>query len=107
MMLEKNIRSEILKENVKLSFFEFYQDFIDKTAAGGRLNSKGNVIRPDAAKYYKRALKILKEYKNNLDYEDIMLEFYNDFISYLNGKGFSINTVGDNIKKLVTIQSQK
>lgn len=102
-MLEKYIRREVLKENVKLSFFDFYQDFIDKTAAGGRLTSKGKVIRPDAAKYYKRALKILREYKDNLDYEDITLEFYNDFISHLNGKGFSVNTVGDNIKKLKAV----
>ena len=27
-MLEKNIRREILKENARLSFLEFYQDFI-------------------------------------------------------------------------------
>lgn len=104
-MLERYIRSEILKENTKLSFFDFYQDFIDKTAAGGRANSKGKVIKPDAAKYYKRALKILKEYKNNLEFEDITLEFYNDFISYLNEKRFSINTVGDNIKKLKAVMA--
>ena len=104
-MLEKSIRIEILKENSKLSFLNFYQDFIDKTAAGGRLNSKGSFIRPDAAKYYKRALKILKEYKPNLDYDDITLEFYNDFISHLNGKGFSVNTVGDNIKKLKAVMA--
>jgi integrase len=83
----------------------FYQDFIDMTAAGGRLNSKGGVIRPDAAKYYRRALKILKEYKQNLDYDDITLEFYNDFISHLNSKGFSVNTVGDNIKKLKAVMA--
>ena len=104
-MLEKSIRAEILKQNVKLSFFQFYQDFIDKTAAGGRLSSKGKVIRPEASKYYKRALKILKEYNNNLEYEDITLEFYNDFISYLNSKGLSINTVGDNIKKLKAVMA--
>ncbi|MDP4086626.1 MAG: site-specific integrase [Bacillota bacterium] len=104
-MLERYIRSAILKENSKLSLFDFYQDFIDKTAAGGRSNSKGKVIRPDAAKYYKRALKILKEYRNNLEFEDITLEFYNDFISYLNDKGFSINTVGDNIKKLKAVMA--
>ena len=91
-MLEKSIRTEILKENARLSFFEFYQHFIDKTALGDRLSSKGKVIKPEAAKYYKTALKILKEYNANLDYEDITLEFYNDFISYLNNKGFSINT---------------
>ena len=52
-MLERHIRSEILKENTKLSFFDFYQDFIDKTAAGRRVNSKGKVIKTDATKYYK------------------------------------------------------
>lgn len=104
-MLGRYIRSEILKENTKLSFFDFYQDFIDKTAAGGRVNSKGKLIRPEAAKYYKTALKILKEYRNKLEFEDITLEFYNDFVSYLNGKGFSINTVGDNIKKLKAVMA--
>ncbi len=104
-VLEKYIRMEILKENTKLSFFDFYQDFIDKTAAGGRLNSKGGIIRPNSAKFYRGSLKILKGYKANLDYEDITLEFYNDFISYLNGKGFSVNTVGDNIKKLKAVMA--
>lgn len=104
-MLERQIRTEILKENTKLSFYDFYQDFIDKTAAGGRTNTKGKLIRPEAAKYYKRALKILKEYKSNLEFEDITLEFYNDFISHLNNKGFSINTVGDNIKKLKAVMA--
>ena len=104
-ILEKSIRMEILKENTKLSFFDFYQDFIDKTAAGGRLNSKGGIIRPGSAKFYRLSLKILKEYKRNLDYEDITLEFYNDFISHLNRKGFSVNTVGDNIKKLKAVMA--
>lgn len=104
-MLEKYIRNEILKESVKLSFFDFYQDFIDRTAAGGRLNSKGEAVRPDSSKNYKRALKILKEYKKSLDYDDITLEFYNDFITHLNRKGFSINTVGDNIKKLKAVMA--
>jgi integrase len=104
-MLEKYIREEILKENLKISFFDFYQEFIDKTAAGGRLNSKGKVIRADSAKAYRRALKILKQYKSNIDYKDITLEFYNAFISHLNGKGFAVNTVGDNIKKLKAVMA--
>src|ERR1017187_805580 len=102
-LLEKHIRMEILKENSKLSFFDFYKEFINKTAAGGRLNSKGSVIRPYTAKYYRRALKILKGFKPNIDYEDITLEFYNDFVSHLNNRGFSVNTVGDNIKKLKAV----
>jgi len=42
-MLEKASRREIMKENSKLAFFDFFQEFIEKTEAGGRLNSKGGV----------------------------------------------------------------
>lgn len=72
---------------------------------GGRLNSNGEIVKPEGAKYYKRALKILKGYKTHLEFEDIPLEFYNDFVAYLNRKGLSLNTVGDNIKKLKAVMS--
>ncbi len=103
--IEKFIRNEILHDSKKYSLYDFYQEFINNTIAGNRINSKGKVIRPEAAKYYKRALKILKEYKSHLDFDDITLEFYKDFIAYLNKKGFSINTVGDNIKKLKAVMA--
>jgi hypothetical protein len=43
-----------LKEKVKLSFFEFYQDFIDKTAAGGRLTSKGKEKALNTSKFLEK-----------------------------------------------------
>ncbi len=104
-ILEKFIRTDILIEKKKQSFYNFYQQFIDSTASGCRLYSNGKLIKPEAAKYYKRSLKILKEYNSNLDFEDITLEFYKDFVAYLNKKGFSLNTVGDNIKKLKAIMA--
>jgi integrase len=104
-LIERFIRDEILHESKKYSLYDFYEEFINNTVSGNRVNSKGKVIRPEAAKHYKRALKILKEYKSHLEFEDITLEFYKDFIAYLNKKGFSINTVGDNIKKLKAVMA--
>jgi integrase len=101
--IESFIRLEILQKRKKASFYEFYQDFINRTATGSRLNSKGKVVKPEGAKYYKRAIKILKEFRDHLEFEDINLEFYNDFVDHLNSKGFSLNTVGDNIKKLKSV----
>jgi hypothetical protein len=69
------------------------------------LNSQGKVVKPEGAKYYRRALKILKDYKADLQFEDITLEFYKEFIEYLNRKRLSLNTVGDNIKKLKSVMA--
>lgn len=105
LMVERFIREEILHEAKKYSLYDFYGEFINNTVLGNRVNSKGKVIRPEAAKYYKRALKILQEYKSLLYFDDITLEFYKDFVAHLNNKGFSINTVGDNIKKLKAVMA--
>ncbi len=45
-MIEKSIRTEVLNKKSKVSFFEFYQQFIDKTAAGGRLNVNSDHVDP-------------------------------------------------------------
>jgi integrase len=103
--MESFIRTGVLHESKKISFYDFYQDFINRTASGSRLNSQGKVVKPEGAKYYKRALKILKEYKEHLEFEDITLEFYKDFVDHLNRKGLSLNTVGDNIKKLKAVMA--
>lgn len=104
-LLENFIRTEILNEKKQFSFYDFYEEFINNTTSGSRINSKGSVIKPEAAKYYKRALRILREYKSHLDFEDITLEFYKDFVAHLNKKGLSLNTVGDNIKKLKAVMA--
>ena len=103
--MESFIRTGVLHESKKISFYDFYQDFINRTASGSRLNSQGKVVKPEGAKYYKRALKILKEYKEQLEFEDITLEFYKGFVDHLNRKGLSLNTVGDNIKKLKAVMA--
>jgi integrase len=104
-VIEAFIRTEILNDFKKITFYDFYESFINSTASGSRVNGKGRNIKPEAAKYYKRSLKLLREFKPHLEFEDITLEFYKDFIAYLNARGLAMNTVGDNIKKLKAIMA--
>ncbi|MAN58813.1 MAG: hypothetical protein CMC08_03130 [Flavobacteriaceae bacterium] len=57
-------------------------------------------------KSFKTSLNIFKDYikKNGeVNYEDISMQFYEDFIKYLRGKDFSNNYIGNHIKNLKTI----
>lgn len=59
-------------------------------------------------KSYKTAFKTLKGFDQDmyaLSYKRINLDFYSDFIEYLNSKGFSQNYVSNNIKMLKTIMN--
>jgi|GEM_PF-4342058 len=102
-VIETFIRTEILNDFKKITFYDFYESFISSAASGSRVNGKGRNVKPEAAKYYKRSLKLLREFKPHLEFEDITLDFYKDFIAYLNARGLAMNTVGDNIKKLKAI----
>jgi len=99
------LKDVLMKEN-RLSFFEYYQELINKTANGSRYTVKGKVIEPGAAKHYKTALKTLMEFNPNLNYNDITLEFHQKYLAFLNAKGLAANTVGDHIKKIKTVMAE-
>jgi integrase len=102
-MLKTLIFKDVLNKQKRLSLLEFYNDFILRTETGSRITRKGSVVNPDAAKYYRTALGRLKEYSNNLDYNDVTQEFYNNYMKFLNGQGLALNTIGDQIKKLKAV----
>lgn len=59
--------------------------------------------------YCKRLLDKIKKAKGTtrklrlIDYSDITIDFYNDFVKFLNDKNYSPNTIGKHIKTLKTI----
>lgn len=101
--LKAMIFKDILNKQKRISFLEFYADFILRTETGSRISRKGSVISPDAAKFYRTALGRLKEFNPNLNYNDITPEFYNEYLKFLNKKGLALNTIGDQIKKLKAV----
>jgi site-specific recombinase XerD len=96
--LDKTIR---FAESQKADLFTFIDKYIEESKT---LKAKGTI------KAYNTTLKHLKEYceanKKVLQFEDINLEFYNSYVSYLTQENYSQNTIGKHIKILKTFLNE-
>jgi len=95
---------------IKHTLFSFIDQYIKE---GERiLISKGRRIdRNSVVNTYKQTKQILTDYslaKNvKLDFEDITLDFYYDFVNYMEEvKKFSVNNIGKHIKTLKSILNE-
>jgi integrase len=90
------------KYNNKTTLFSFIQDFIDK--APTRTQQNGQPVCYRVQREYSRTFHYLKEFceENNkeVDFDDIDLDFYEDFIAYLQKQKLAVNTIGSKIKTL-------
>jgi integrase len=88
------------KGQKKLSFYTFIDLFIDRAESRVSKSTLGT---------YKRTQELLKEFdvKNNntLEFEDINIDFYNNFMSFLDSLGHNANTKGKQIKNLKTFMN--
>ena len=84
------------------SLFHFIQNFIDHSDT--RLNLKtGTPVCYKMRREYQVTFNYLKEYAlkvRKLDFIDIDLEFYNQFVDFLRKKGLAQNTIGKKIQTL-------
>ncbi|MGQ8335818.1 phage integrase SAM-like domain-containing protein [Sunxiuqinia sp. A32] len=71
------------------TMFKWIESWIDKSDNGYR------TIRA-----YHSTLKNLKEFNPNLEWNDLDLDFYADFLKYLASNGYSKNTIASRIKNL-------
>jgi integrase len=83
--------------------FSFIKAFIDK--APSRINPKsGKPVCYKMIREYERTFFYLKEYANEakrtIDFKDIDLEFYYEFVGYLQGLNLATNTIGKKIQTL-------
>jgi integrase len=93
-------------KTVRCSFYEYFQDFIDRTTKGQRVTAKGRVISPYKAKTYAVTLGKLNEFRPGLDFEDIDIDFYNSFTGWLRKGKFAENTIGGHIKNLKAVLNE-
>lgn len=89
-----------------LAYYDWVLDFYSKNSSpfGKKALSSGTI------KTMKNSLSVLNKYvesKNlrTLYFDDIKRSFYYDFLSYLNGKNYSLNYVGTIIQKIKTVMS--
>lgn len=88
--------------NEKTTLFGFIQNFVDNS--GTRINTKtGNPVCYKMRREYEVTFDYLREYCDDtkeLDFIDIDLEFYQDFVAFLRKKGLATNTIGKKIQTL-------
>ena len=86
---------------------EYIQQFIDEAAEGKRLTYGKTKYRPLSIKNLKGFRAQITEYQKTrnivLSYEQINVNFLDDFVEFFNDKGYSQNTIARHIKHLKLI----
>ena len=110
---EVELNNDVIKERLDQAF-RAYKDQTDKIKSdllGFILYSIETTNRaPSTNKTYKQLHRDLTEYEKEksrkLSFDKIDIDFYNSYISFLQGKGYSPNTIGTRIKILKTFMNE-
>lgn len=100
-----DVPSDIIAEAGKQSFKEFVKTFIAECESGDRLKQRSTrKVSPSTIKNYKGTLTQIEEYEKKrhrrVDWENITMDFYDDWKKFFLGKGYSPNTIGRHVKNL-------
>ena len=91
---------------VKTNLDQYIEQFISECKSGSRLTEKKTKYTPASVKSFrafKTQLDIYQKQKHKyLNFNEITLDFYDDFVSFFVDKGYSPNTIGKYIKHLKT-----
>jgi integrase len=85
-----------------MSFLEYYLDFMIKSKTEINHRSK-KPLSKETLKSYQSVFNNLKEYndtRHKITFENIDLDFYHNFIEFLELKGYSTNYIGTHVKNL-------
>lgn len=87
-------------------FFEKCNLIVADMVSGEKLNRQGKRYSPLTINTYNSVLKNLGDYNPHLRFSDISMDFYKAFIKWCNEKDFSLNYVGFNISKLISLMKE-
>lgn len=94
-------------ETVQHSLFSFIEEFIEISKTRPHYKT-GVPVSHNTIKAYNNTYRLLKEFSREvykIDFEDINLNFYYDFIEWLEASNFSKNYIGNQIKTLKTFMN--
>lgn len=90
-----------------LNFNQFIEKFIKDVKSGERLTSTGERYANGTVKNFegfKTQFELFQQLnRKQYNYDDITIDFYDDFVKFFTRKNYSINTIGRHIKNLKTI----
>ena len=93
----------------KMTLNKYIDEFIRQIQNGSRITNRGTRYSLGTVKAIKTCLKQFKAYqtakKKELDFDDITMPFYYDFMAYLNKRQYNINSAGKIVKELKAIMA--
>jgi integrase len=101
-----NKKIEPIAKVKKETLSKYIERFIKEAETGFRLanKKKGKSYDLGSIKNFKtfqsQFLEYQTKYKIKLDFEDITMDFYNDFVKYLNDKNYRPNSIGKHIARI-------
>ena len=105
--LEEKFKGVEKPISVKETLNQYIIRYIEEIKTGKRLTDKGRQYTKGTIKNYVGFQVQFDEYQKanhkKLDFEDITLDFYDDFVFYFNEKNYSPNTIWRHIKQLNAI----
>lgn len=108
-ILQNLIRPQNSKPLKSESMFEFIEQFLEEMRNGVNPNT-GKFYAPKTPDTYRICLDKLKDFgvkaKRKIDFDDINLEFYDDFVAYLSECGYKRNYIGKQIRTLKTFLNE-
>ena len=103
-VIHKFHNPDIEQAKSTMTLSQYIANFVNDMESGKRLNVDKVRYSPATIKNYKGFRERLKEYcaakRKKFNFNDINLEFYNDFVAYFTKKNYSINTIGRHVKEL-------
>lgn len=102
--LDEIYKPHLNKSKIKksITFNNYLDEFISECSSGIKLhNTKKYTL--GTIKTYKTFRNTINSFKQNINFDDINLEFYKKFVMFLNAKNYTLNSVGKNIKFIKVI----
>lgn len=93
----------------KMTLNKYIDEFLRQITNGTRITNRGTRYSLGTIKAIKTCLKQFQAYqtakKKELDFDDINMPFYYDFMAYLNKRNYNINSAGKIVKELKAIMA--
>jgi integrase len=111
-LLDKELKNVIPQDDKIKTFFGFFEDLINQTKNGGRVQPKsGKPFKKATIQIYQNTFKRLVNFqaksKRKIDFNTIDLDFYTEFVEYLSKRlKLGINTMGKDIKIIKVVMSE-